>query len=769
MNRPAHHAFSIRKLLCSAFLFVFLLSGCGQPGDGSGAKTSSAASGIADTHVTKYVNPLIGTAPGGSNFGFGGNSGDTFPGAAYPLGMVQWSPDTPSNLPGGYYYPDTQIKGFSLTHFSGRGCPVYQDIPLMPYVGAISASPALTPSAYLSSFSHQNEHTGPGYYSVHLDQSNVTVELSVLAHTGMGQFTYPASTQSVMLLNASGSINGATDAGVTLVPANNQITGFATSHVGCGNNPYTLYFAARFDHPFRTFGTWDAQAVHASATSGKGTHVGAFIGFDTTTSQVVHVQVGISFVSIANAQANLAAEQTQQSFDAVRKQADVAWNARLSAILVQGGTLQEKDIFYTALYHSYFHPNIFNDVNGQYLGFDGRVHTLASGHNQYENIAGWDQYRSLIRFRAMLNPAEASDIAQSLVNDAQQGDGHLPRWEQANVDSHGMNGDDGSLLVAEAYAFGARDFDHDSALLSMLNAQEQIREGLKDYRTLGYVAASTMPNSAAITQEYSNADFAISAFAQALGKAADGAIAKAQAHNWQQIFNTTSGYIQPRNADGSWASGFNPRSQNGFQEGDAAQYTWMEPFDLATLFQKIGGNTTVVKRLDTFFSQLNAGPESSYAFMGNEPSFEIPWEYDFAEAPSHTQALVRRIQTQLFHDTPGGLPGNDDGGAMSSWYVFSAIGLYPEITGIGGFVIGSPLFSVVSIRLPGGHTLQINAPAASDTQPYVQSLQLNGRATTSLWLPWTSLQNGATLDFGLGAAPTTWGSSAADAPPSFMN
>ncbi len=373
----------------------------------------------------------------------------------------------------------------------------------------------------------------------------------------------------------------------------------------------------------------------------------------------------------------------------------------------------------------------------------------------------------MIRLRAILAPSETSDIAQSLVNDAWQGDGHLPRWEQTNVDSHGMNGDGGTLMVAEAYAFGATNFDTASALPAMINGQSRVREGLGDYLNLGYVAASTTGNSADITQEYTNADFAIAQFAHSLGDTVDYATYLHRSGNWQNIFNASSGYIQPRNGDRSWVANFSPTSDNGFQEGDSAQYSWMEPFNLCRLFDLMGGNDTVVGRLDTFFSRLNDGPRSPYAFMGNEPSFEVPWEYDFAGAPSHTQNVVRQIQTQLFKNSPGGLPGNDDGGAISSWYVFSAIGLYPEITGVGGFVIGSPLFTSVTMHLARGHTLQINAPAASDADPYVQGLYLNGHVTTSLWLPWNGVQNGATLDFTLGSSATNWGSDPGDAPPSY--
>lgn len=718
-------------------------------------------------NLTQYVNPFIGTARAGNRPGLTSDSGDTFPGATYPTGMVQWSPDTATSLPGGYYYSDSTIKGFSLTHFSGRGCTVYQDIPFMPYVGTVNVSPALSPTPYYSHFAHSNEIAQPGYYRVHLDSPDVETELSVTQHTGMGQFTYPATTASTMLINTGGSINGNIQAGVTIILGNHEVTGFATSTVGCGRNRYTLYFAAQFDAAFTTYGTWNGAGINSASTANRGAHTGAFVSFDTRRKQVIRVQVAISFVSIANAQANLTAENAHFNFAAVRQQANTAWNNRLQSILVQGGSVDEKTTFYTALYHSFIHPNIFNDDNGQYLGFDGNVHMLSPGqHAQYENIPGWDQYRSLIRLRAILAPSETSDIAQSLVNDAIQGDGHLPRWEQGNSDSHGMNGDDGAIMVAEAYAFGATSFDTTAALSAMLHGQSKIREGLNGYLTLGYVAAQTLNNSAAVTQEYTNDDFAIAQFAKALGDKTDYLTLSQRSANWQNLYNTASGYIQPRNSDGSWGI-FNTVSQGGFQEGNAAQYTWLEPFALRTLFAKMGGNAIAVKRLDAFFTRLNDGPNSPYAFMGNEPCFEVPWEYDFAGAPTHTQEVVRRIQLQLFTNTPGGLPGNDDAGALSSWYIFSAIGLYPEIPGIGGFVIGSPLFPTVTIQLAGGHTLQINASSASDTHPYVQSLQLNGTPTTRLWLPWSTVLHGATLNFTVGSTATSWGSEVEDAPPGF--
>jgi len=716
--------------------------------------------------LTRYVDPFIGTATGGSHFGFSGDSGDTFPGATYPMGMVQWSPDTPSNLPGGYYYPDTTIKGFSLTHFSGRGCLAYQDIPFMPYVGTLTSSPYATPANFYSQFSHNNEQAHPGYYSVNLDTSHVKVELTVSPHTGYGQFTYPASSNATMLINAGGSINGTTHSFVQIDSNKNKVIGSATSIVGCGSNKYTVYFAAYFDRKFSNFGTWSEKNLAPLSTHSTSPHTGAFVTFDTTQQQRVHVKVGISFVSIANAEMN-SSENDNAAFTTQRVTADAAWNARLKGIEVRSGSDNEKSIFYTALYHTLLHPNIFNDINGQYLGFDGQVHTVTEGHAQYENIAAWDQYRSLIQLRALLAPSETSDIAQSLVNDAIQGDGHLPRWEQANVDSHGMTGDGGSILIAQAYAFGATGFDTKAALAAMQSGQAKIREGLDDYRTLGYVASGTNGNSAAITEEYSIDDFGISMFAQSLGNAALARTYRRRSDNWQHVFDATSDFVQPRTRAGMWPIQVLPTSGKGFTEGDAAQYSWLVPFNLHTLFTRMGGNAAVVKRLDGFFTQLNAGPNSVYAFMGNEPSFEVPWEYDFAGAPFHTQRVVRAIQLQLFRNTPSGLPGNDDSGAMSSWYVFAALGLYPEIPAVGGFVVGSPLFSDIKVHLGNGRTLSIAAPAASDVTPYVQHLLVNNASSTRLWLPLDTFKQDTTLTFSLSKDATNWGTGTNDAPPSY--
>jgi len=578
-------------------------------------------------NLVQYVNPLIGTAlQPGATFG----AGDTFPGAAYPFGMVQWSPDTTTSNPGGYDYANNTITGFSLTHFSGRGLRYLQDVPVMPWLGAVTTSPA-TAGSYQSTFSHANESAAAGDYRVTLD-SGITVELTVTQRTGFGEFTFPSTSSATLLLRNS-SANGVSAAQSTIDPVNDIVSGSLGGFIA-GGAPYTLYYYAQFDHPFAGYGTWSGSTVSNNSAAASG----AFLTFDATSNPVVQMKVGLSYVSVANAQLNLQTENAGWSFVTIRQAASDAWNGRLNTIQVQGGTSDELASFYTALYHTMIHPNVFSDVNGQYIGFDDQIHTAPAGHAQYENITTWDNYRSEIRLLAFLAPDVTGDIIQSLVNDAEQGNNNaLPRWEQTNADSHGMVGDGADVDVASAYALGATGFDTATALQLMdqgaSNPAHTVRENLSDYLSLGYVPSDRNGGSAAVTLEYANDDFALSQFAAAIGNQTLANSYLARAQDWQNLFDVSTGYITPRDGAGNFASGFNPANDNGFVEGDSAQYTWMVPFNYPQLFSLMGGDATAVSRMDAFWTQLNGGVASPYGFMGNEPSEEAPWAYDFAGAP----------------------------------------------------------------------------------------------------------------------------------------
>jgi predicted alpha-1,2-mannosidase len=717
---------------------------------------SSVRGAQPDRDLASYVDPFIGTGPAPTaTYGQEFDGGDVFPGAAYPTGMLYWSPDTVEhNVPGGYFYPDRTLRGFSLTHFSGRGCTVYLDLPILPINGSLDTSPRSQPAVQRARFSHVNETAQPGYYAVGLD-SGIQVELAVTPRTGAGRFTFPAASSGTLLVDAGGSVNDTFDGHVSIDPARQLLTGYVESQVGCGIDHYTLYFAIAFDRPFASYGTWAEDRLDAGSKTNRAAHTGAYLTFDTSTLQQVQLKPAISYVSVENALGNLETENPAWDFGHVRDAARAAWNDVLGQVQVSGGSERLRTIFYTALYHTFFHPNLFSDANGEYVGFDDRLYRVAPGDAHYHNIPGWDEYRTLIQLRAILAPDQASDIIQSLVDDALQGGGGMPRWEQANRNSAGMVGDSPGVFVANAYAFGARGFDTASALQALdfgastpgaLSGGHLVREWLEPWLALGYI-----PDQPSITLEYATDDFAIAQFAGLLGDTSRRDLYLQRAANWVKTFNDATGFVESRDSLGRFPNADHSHYCCGFVEGNAAQYTWMVPFDYTGLFSRLGGNAAAVARLDEHFRELNAGPNRPHAWMGNQPSLNAPWAYNFAGAGSRTQAVVRRIQMELFDTSPGGLPGNDDGGTTSAWYVFSALGLYPAIPGVGGLTVGSPLFEDASIRLRGG-TLRLIGHDAAEDAPYVQAVLFNGVPIDTRWIDWSALQNGATLEFWLGTA-----------------
>lgn len=734
-----------------------------------------------EADLTQYVNPFIGTS----------GYGNTFPGATLPFGMMQWSPDTTAN--GFYTYGSSLIRGFSLTHLSGAGCPIYADIPFLPTVKALKDSPATSLIDYTSAFSHIDEQAAPGYYSVKMN-SGVDVKLSTTTRTGFGVFSYPSSEEAHLIINAGGSAKGNSHSAVQIV-GDSQVIGSATSGGFCGSNTsYTIYFAAQFDQPITSFSTWNPVSVTPGTRASYGQQAGAFVTFNTTQSHTVKIKVGISFVSVENALLNLKTENGGWDFDAVRRAAAARWNGWLSRIKVEGGTREQREIFYTALYHALISPNVFTDVNGEYIGFDHMVHR-ASGYTHYTNISDWDTYRTLIQLQALIAPRETSDMMQSLVVDAEQS-GWLPKWPLANEATDIMGGDNPVALIATAYAFGAKHFAARAALRYMLKAATQPGMGrhgyterprLSEYLKRGYVPLYSfgldqgIVGSASLTLEYANDDFAIARFARSLGDGATQQSFMRRAQNWQNLFDAEIGFIRPRRPSGVFLEGFAPaaltphsevpwdkNNQAGFQEGSTWQYTWMVPFNYQGLFRSIGDNAEVIRRLDKFFTEL-VGWGRPYFNIANEPSFVSPYAYSFAGAPWRTQKVIRRIMTETFNSTPAGLPGNDDLGATSAWYIWSAIGLYPAIPGVGGFIVSSPSFTTVTIRLGDGRQIRLATQASSSNSLYILNLKLNGNTFPHSWLPLESIRARAiTLDFKLSDLPnTTWASDPSNAPPSF--
>ncbi|RKE17453.1 putative alpha-1,2-mannosidase [Streptomyces sp. TLI_171] len=739
---------------------TLLLAACGP-----GALVVLAPTAAAATGLTQYVDPFIGTDDSNApNPVGGGAGGSTYPGATVPFGGVQFSPDTPTASPSGYRDSDTSIEDFSLTHFDGAGCSNNEDLPLLPVTGSLGASPGSNWTGYASGYTKANESAAPGYYKNRLDRYATTVELTATTRTGMGRLSYPATGAAQLLVNTGRSATGNRSGSVQV--NGSELTGSVTAGGFCGSSKtYQIYFDIRFDRAPTGFGTWNGGTVGAGSSSTSGSNTGAYVTFDTTASSTVQFKVALSYVSIANAQANLTAENNGWDFAAVRSAADTAWNKVLGRAQVTGGTSTDLKKFYTALYHVFQSPNIASDVNGDYRGFDGAVHN--SARPVYQNYSGWDIYRSWAALIALIAPNEAADIANSMVLDGQQG-GLLPKWSQQTNEDFVMTGDPGPIIVGSMYAFGARGFDTAAALALMKKSSaggtaqgSPIRGNQGTYTNLHYI-----PGAPSDSLEYSASDFAVAQFAKALGSTADYTAFMTKAQWWRNTYGPDAGYVQPRNSDGTWKWPLDPASPADFTEGNAAQYTWMVPYDYADLINDMGGRQTAVQRLDHHFTQVNAGQSLPYYYIGNEPEHAVPWAYNYARHPAGASAAVRKVMTESFTTGAGGLPGNDDLGATSAWYVWAALGLYPSTPGVDTLAAHGPTFPSVVLHRPAGD-ITVNTIGGG---PYVQGLAVNGAATSHNYLRYPDVSGGATLDFTMGAAPSpVWGTGAGDVPPSFQD
>ena len=719
-----------------------------------------------------HVDTLIGTGTGGETVGEINN----FPGASVPFGMVQYSPDTFGNY-AGYNYDNPRSTGFSMTHAS-VGCPAFGDISMLPTTTPIGSQPWKA----WERIAHDDTERGvPGYYTVRFPGTGVTAELTATTRTGVGRFRYPRNGRAAVFHVRSGaSLAGNSRAAIQIREDNTTITGWATSGGFCSKtNTYTVYFAMKFSQPFTSYGSWDGYSVYPGARSAASPYSGGYVAFPA--GSVLEVRTAISYVGVDGALANLAAEGGK-GFDDVRAAAVSEWNATLSCIAVAGRNVGHLDTFYTSLYRTLLNPNTFNDADGRYIGFDGFIHTVPRGRTQYTNFSDWDTYRGLAALQGLLFPARASDMAQSLVNDAEQS-GSFPRWALANSATGEMTGDSVVPLIADLYAFGAKDFDVKTALRYMVNAATTggvglngyvERPGIAAYLELGY-APETFGASASITLEWSVDDFAIARFAESLGDAATAAEFQNRAQYWQNLFNPTTRYISPRDAMGFFQPGpgfvDSPLGfgQEGFDEGNAEQYVWWVPHNVAGLVTALGGRTAVGDRLDRFTKELNAGPKEPYLWAGNEPGFGVPWLYNYIGQPWKTEHTVDRVRG-LFGPTPDGEPGNDDLGALSSWYVWAALGLYPSTPATPILTVAAPLFDRVVIALPGGRFIRMSAPGASGPHHprYISGLSIDDQATDHTWIPESIIRSGGELKFSLAAYPNkVWGTAESSAPPSF--
>ncbi|WP_250300295.1 GH92 family glycosyl hydrolase [Streptomyces sp. NBC_01387] len=770
------------------------------------APAAEAAPAVA--HPTAYVDPLIGTA----------NGGNTYPGADAPYGMIGWSPtstagdQTNTAAANGYSYDTTRMRGLSLTHVNGAGCApgAAGDIPIMPFVGDVTTSPSADTkdAVYAADFTHADESATPGRYQVGL-ASGASADLAVSERAGVGDFAFPAGKPANLLFRVSNSLNGSEDAHVDIDTVHRKVTGWVLTGAFCGrranggtNNRksyYKLYFSASFDRAFSTTGTWKDGTLSPGSVTGSGGEgyatgadragrgSGGWVGFDTSSDNDVRMRLGISYVSLAGAETNLRKEIVPRASAAdVAKRTRAAWDRELRAVRISGGSTAQRTAFYTALYHALMQPSLISDTDGRYPGMDGVPHRIGRGQQaQYSNFSGWDQYRAQIQLLAALKPEVAGDFAQSLYNFSRQNGGVWDRWVHINGATHVMTGDPTAATLATFYAMGVRNFDYRGAFDSLVRqATVPVPDDLSDagcpgqctgqrpnlaqYLTSHYAPQDTCHcwGGAAETLEDAVADSALAKWAQLLGRTKEAADFTERGGWWRNVFNPEAtadgGYIQARNTDGSWVTPFSPGSELGFAQGTSATYSWMVPQDVQGLAGAMGGRETAAQRLDGFFHRADGswsvkGGDALRYDPTNEPGIHAPWLYNGLGQPWKTQATVREILDTVYGTGPAGLPGNDDLGTMSAWYVFSALGLYPQTPGSATMLVGAPLFPKAVISRAGRGDITVSAPGADSAHRYIGGLSVNGRGSDRSWTDASLITSGGSLTYRLTDRPdTTW-------------
>ena len=719
------------------------------------------------------VNPFIGT----------GGHGHTFPGACVPFGLVQVSPDTrPDGYNdwdgcGGYHHSDSLIYGFSHTHLSGTGVADLCDVLLMPRVGSMSLSNGVDGQpGYRKAFDRSTETANAGYYKVELtdaagpitgamiqdDQvdrsvANVLVELTATSHVGLHRYTFRPGVPAHLvidlrhrdkLINAWIKPSSATE----MVGERRSVSWASDQR---------LFFCIQSNVPIQP--SEHGYVHHGRTTSGNwpalDSLVVADVGFGSLTQPLV-LKVGISAVSIEGARANIEAEVPGWDFDAVRKQAEDAWNEKLDKVRVTGGTLEQQRVFYTALYHSMIAPYVFNDVDGQYRGMDGQVHK--ADQNVYTVFSLWDTFRATHPLLTILEPDRVNDFIKTFLLHYQEG-GRLPVWELWGNETDCMIGYHSASVITDAYLKGIRGFDPDLALEAMVASAMRDEPGLNAYRHRGYISSEDQAESVSRTLEYAYDDWCIAQMAEALGRDSLFDVFTARAHSWQNLLDPGTRFFRARR-NGNFIEPFDPHEVNfHFTEANAWQYSFFVPHHLDRYIRITGGEGALQTRLNTLFSASMrttgrdqadiTGLIGQYAH-GNEPSHHMAYLYAHSDAPSRMDPLIARIREEHYHDAPDGLSGNEDCGQMSSWYVLSALGFYPIAPGSPQYTLGVPLFDTAEVSLPNGKHLLITADRPNEHARYVDRVEWNGREPEVFrQLSHDRLAQGGHLHFLLGPHP----------------
>ena len=700
-----------------------------------------------------YVNPFIGT----------GGHGHTFPGALAPFGMVQLSPDT--RLTGwdgcsGYHYSDSVIYGFSHTHLSGTGVADYCDILLMP----TSGKPVFKNTEYASAFKKASEAASPGYYSVYLDKPQAKVELTATPRVGIHRYTFTNADKHNILLDLQHR-DDIIDSYLEIV-GNNEVRGFRRSKAWATNQ--VVYFVIRFSKPFTNIYTEDSEGKPIKAIPAS--TLKCSFRFAGIPNEIVTAKVGISAVSIYGALNNLNEEMPKWDFDATYQQTLNKWNKELGKIEVEGGTHDQKAIFYTALYHCMSVPNLFMDADGQYLGTDLKPHK-ADGFTPYTIFSLWDTFRAYHPLMTIIDTKRTNDFIRTFLSHYTN-NGLLPVWELAGNETFCMIGYHSIPVIADAYLKGIRDYDVRLALRAMKSSASLNHFGLDAYRQYGCIPGDKESESVSKTLEYAYDDWCIAQMALDAGDTNTYHTYIDRSQFYRNLFDPETGFMRPR-INGGFKTPFDPTEVDfNFTEGNSWQYSFFAPHDIGGLIDLHGGKERFAKKIDELFTTEQSlsgrhqvditGLIGQYAH-GNEPSHHMAYLYSFVGQPWKTQQVARKIMDQMYLNTPDGLIGNEDCGQMSAWYVMSALGFYPVTPGANQYIFGTPIFRKATIHLENGKKFTVERNAPADTSYYIQSATLNGKAYEKAYLNHADIMAGGTLTFTLNNTPNKqWASTEAN-------
>ena len=713
---------------------------------------------ISAQNLTRWVNPFIGTGAVQSSL-----SGNNYPGATVPFGMVQLSPDT-REAPdwaqaSGYDYNDSIIYGFSHTRLSGTGASDFIDILLFPTIS----------DKRKSTFTHQHEQARPGYYQVLLKDEKIQAELTASVHVGVHRYTCSDGDQLKLWLDLDHSANKESwnrriiqsqlrMVSPTVVEGYRIITGWAKLR--------KIYFHLEFSQPVLSNQLYDGNRMYENTPVINGTELRGLFCFDKKWNKELICKVALSPVSIENARLNMATEVPGWDFEYIARAAETSWEKELRKIIIQGTDLQKK-IFYTALYHTMVQPNTMSDVNGEYMASDYVTRSVAKGEVHYSTFSLWDTFRAAHPLYTLMHTHRIPDFVKSMMRQYDYY-GYLPVWQLWGQDNYCMIGNHSIPVIVDAVLKGVAGVDEEKAYEAVFNSSivSHPNSPFEVWEKYGYMPENIQTQSVSITLEQAFDDWCVAQLAKRLGKEKDYNHFMKRSAFYRNLFNSKTGFFQPKNDKGEWIEPFDPYKYgaNGgypFTEGNAWQYFWYVPQNIPDLISLTGGNKAFVAKLDTFFTvsyQSGALNDNASGFVGqyahgNEPSHHVAYLYACAGEPWKTQKYVAYIMNELYNDSSSGYAGNDDCGEMSAWYVFGALGFYPVNPVSGEYVIGTPMLEEAVIQLPGRKTFTVKAPRKEDNEVYICSMKLNGEKYTKNYITHQDIMKGGILEFVMTASP----------------